>query len=465
MNIYETLKNDAINPQPGEKEPIKLPDSKFTRRIERQKRRADRSVVEDNDNPASRQKNGKKHGKGGSSAGEADIGSVVPENKDDKPAERSSLRSIISVTMLSFLLMVVLPTALTGYYYLSMASPQYQVETQFSVRGSNQSSIPSLGLGSLFGNSVQSSDSYIVASYIESTQMIRDIKKELGIDLRDFYARPDIDFVYRIKPDMPIEKFAQYWKDMIEVSFNSTTGNTAIYVYAFRAEDAKAIADAVLKVSDTLVNNLSESSRIQLTEVASHQVTRAEEKLRAVRDEIRKLRLSEKALDPGQIAALQGNLTQTLENQLSSLKTRIAVLVQDGKTQSPTARVIRRQIKALEDQLEQQRGKLGVDEAGKSLTTPSSNANLAEVMNKFEELNVEQGFATQAYTTALATFEAAVVEAQKQERYFATFVAPTVPEIALFPTRFLDTFIAFIVFLAIWMGVQFTARSVRDHAL
>ena len=90
---------------------------------------------------------------------------------------------------------------------------------------------------------------------------------------------------------------------------------------------------------------------------------------------------------------------------------------------------------------------------------------MAEVLNKFEELTIEQNFATQAYTTALAAFETAIAEAQKQERYFATFVSPTRPEIALYPLRWLDSFIAFLVLLAVWMVSQFLYRSFRDHAI
>ena len=56
-------------------------------------------------------------------------------------------------------------------------------------------------------------------------------------------------------------------------------------------------------------------------------------------------------------------------------------------------------------------------------------------------------------------------EAQRQERYFATFVTPTRPEIALYPMRYLDSFIAFLVLLAAWMATQFLYRSFRDHAI
>jgi capsular polysaccharide transport system permease protein len=401
----------------------------------------------------------------------------LPEAKADKPARKRDKQARTSTaaprergipwTALSFLVMVLIPAAFATFYYVVLASPQYQVETQFAVRGSGQSSMTTMGLGSLLGGSTaQTGDSYIVISYVESLQLIRDVQQELGIDLRQFYTRDHIDWLYRIEPDMPLEKFTEYWRDMTDVSFNSTTGNTTLYVYAFSAEDSKAIADAVLKVSEKLVNELSESNRRQVMQVASKQVDRAEERLRKVQGEIRKLRVEEKITDPTTLIQLQNQVTSGLQNELTSLKARMTALMKSVNPDAPQAKVLQKQIEAREEQLKMHEAQLGaaIGKDPKDLS-PEEKANLAGVLNKFEELTIEQGFATQAYTTALAAFETAIVEAQRQERYFATFVLPTRPEIALFPLRYLDSFIAFLVLLAAWMVTQFLYRSFRDHAI
>lgn len=369
-------------------------------------------------------------------------------------------------TALSFIIMVLIPAALTTFYYLFVASPQYQVESQFSVRGASQSSIATLGLPMIGGGGAQSQDSYIVASYVESLQLIRDVQQELGVDLRQFYTRDHIDWFYRIDPAMPLEKFTEYWRDMTDVSFNATTGNTTLYIYAFSAEDSKAIADAALKVSEKLVNELSESNRQQVMQVASKQVDRSEERLRKVQGEIRKLRIQEKVTDPTTLINLQNEVTRGLQNQLSTMKTRLSALLKSVDKDAPNARALQKQIDAIEAQLVEHEAQLGTNNpAENKKVSPQDQANMAEVLNKFEELTIEQNFATQAYTTALAAFETAIAEAQKQERYFATFVSPTRPEIALYPLRWLDSFIAFLVLLAVWLVSQFLYRSFRDHAI
>lgn len=458
MAVVESLDVD----QGGAKEPIKFPATKEERREERIRRRIER------------RKPGEAEAEAPLAPSESDDYVIAPEPvetevfRDEPQKKRRSLaeRLHLSWTFLSFLVMVAIPGSGIGFYYLFIASPQYVVETDFSVRGSNQSSIASFGLSGLFGSSVQNNDSYIVTSYISSIQLIRDVKEQLGIDLRQYYSGNNVDFYYRIPADMPLEKFNSYWDNMIQVSFNSTSGNITLYTYAFSADDAKAVADAVLKVSEKLTNDLSESNRQQMTSVASKQVERSENRLRKVRDEMSKLRAKVEVIDPTILVKSNAELTQKLENQMSDLKTRLATLLESVSKDSPSARTLQKQINALQDQIAFQKGRINKsNRTGAVTTTDSNDANVTEVVDKFEGLTIDQDFATKAYTTSLAAFEAALSEAQKQERYFATFVEPIRPEIALYPLRWLNTFVGFVTLFAIWLIAQFLFRSFRDHAI
>jgi capsular polysaccharide transport system permease protein len=222
----------------------------------------------------------------------------------------------------------------------------------------------------------------------------------------------------------------------------------------------------VLKVSENLVNNLSEASRQQMTAVANRQVARSEERLRKVREEIRHLRAQQQTIDPTMMAKSEAELQNQLQSQMASLETRYNTLLQSVDKNAPSANSLRKQISALAQQLSEQKQRLGDPNVKTSkLVAGEDRTNISAVLNKFEELTVDQDFATKAYVTSLAAFETALAEVQKQERYFATFVSPTRPEIALYPMRLLDSFIALLVFLAVWMISQFLYRSFRDHAI
>ncbi|MBB1248429.1 hypothetical protein [Rhizobium sp. G21] len=258
---------------------------------------------------------------------------------------------------------------------------------------------------------------------------------------------------------------------MVEISFNSTTGNTTLYIYAFSADDSKAITDAVLKVSEKLVNSLSESSRQQMTRVASMQVERAEARLQSVRSEIRRLRSEEKIIDPKQLSALDFSLTQKLESELQGARTRLNTALQSVSNDAPQVVVLKRTIKGLENQLGILKEKMLLPDDSENPNKPTKagrvneEGNIPGVLTKFEDLTVQLEFSTQAYTTALAAFETSLTEAQKQDRYFAVFVSPVRPEIALYPMRLLDTFISLLVLMAVWLLAQFFYRSFKDHAI
>ncbi|MCR6501422.1 hypothetical protein MUO32_20510 [Shinella sp. CPCC 101442] len=373
-------------------------------------------------------------------------------------------------TQISFGLVVVVPTILTALYFAFIASPQYVVETQFSVRGANQSSLSGLGIPALVGGGLQSGDSYIVADYIHSAQILPDIREQTGVDIRTVYSRPNIDFLYRENDTRSLDEFRDYWRDMVDVSFNSTTGNVTMRVFAFSPTDATQVSQSILSVSEHLVNTLSDKTRRQVVDVANQQVARSEERLRNIRKQMTELQINEQAVDPATVATMEATIISSLEQELASLRTRYKALVDSISSDAPSARVIERKISALEAQLIEQRNRLtgDVDQPADGKTTRSgtdTSSALPQMISRFSELGVEQEFAVKAYTASLAALEAAMQEAQKQERYFAVYVPPREPEVALYPFSLLNTGIVLLSSISLWVIGYFVFRSVKDHAI
>lgn len=397
-----------------------------------------------------------------------------------EPAKKFSTKSIfempnlsskkkkarINWTAITFILAVIVPTILTGLYFAFIASPQYEVETQFAVRGSSQSSLNALGLSTLMGTSAQAGDSYIVTDYIHSQQILQDMRDELGLDAREIYARDSIDFVYKTDASVPLDEFVNYWRDMVNVSFNSTTGNITLQIYAFTPDDAKKIADAILVVAENLVNRLSEESRNQYIGVVNKQVERTESRLANVREQMSQLRQAEQAIDPVSLATMESSIIGSIEEQLASVRTRYRALLDTISKDAPSAKVLERQIVALEAQLAEQKARVGTGLSKKTGRNPDTTTDtVSDVIDRFAKLTIEQEFAAKAYSTSLAGLETALVEAQKQERFFATYVTPRIPEIALYPQRILDTMLGFMLFFAVWLIGFFTYKSIKDHAI
>lgn len=371
----------------------------------------------------------------------------------------------LSATSASFLLLVVLPTILVGLYYALLASDQYRSETLFAVRGTTTSPLSALGLAALPGANVQSGDSYIVSDYIRSSQILIDALNEKNVDLREFYTKPSIDFIYRIKPQMPFEEFVKYWRKLTAVEFNSTTGITTFQVKAFSPQDAHRISEIVVAVSENLVNRLSDNARKQLISTAQDEVARTEGRLKSARNSVEEFRNKEQALDPQLVAQSEQSIIKELQVSLAEVQARRNALSQTTKD-SPTLRVLDRQINAIESQIIEQKQRVGSGTLNEGVPSPyDKTPNLSRTYTAYSGLLLEQEFAEKAYTGALTALEQALIEARKQDRYFAIVVEPTHPDAALFPQNAVNTLLSFLALLIAWAIVYLSIQSVRDHAV
>jgi capsular polysaccharide transport system permease protein len=83
---------------------------------------------------------------------------------------------------------------------------------------------------------------------------------------------------------------------------------------------------------------------------------------------------------------------------------------------------------------------------------------------EYEGLVVDREFAEETYRAALAAFDLARANAQRQSRYLATYVEPTRAERAEYPRRFVIAALAGGFLLLAWSVMALIYYSVRDRA-
>jgi capsular polysaccharide transport system permease protein len=158
---------------------------------------------------------------------------------------------------------VVLPTFLALIYFGLLAADRFETEAKFVVRG------PSAGTTSQIASLVQGStivrsadDAYVVHEYIVSRDAMRQLVAKDG--LLDILNPSEADFLWRYPSwfSQPSEEHLfQHYLKFVSVSYDQTTGISTLKIQAFRAEDAKKIADALLRDSEILVNRLNERAQ------------------------------------------------------------------------------------------------------------------------------------------------------------------------------------------------------------
>jgi capsular polysaccharide transport system permease protein len=364
--------------------------------------------------------------------------------------------------LVGFFLFVALPSAAFSVYMFLWASDQYHSTTAFAVRSSNPVAATEI-LGMVMGgggSDSTTSNSYIVADYIQSQAILEDLPED--IDLEAIFNRESSDFLFSMGSDLPIEDRLNYWNDMVDVSFDATSSVIYIEVRSFRPEDSVKIAEAVLERSEILVNNLSESNRRQTLRYAEEAVARAEARLKAIRKQMLAYRQETQEVDPEANAQIAAEMISGLDKERASREAEKATLMGYLDEDSPRIRMLDQQIASLEGEIASVRKRLGTGGSANGETGDRRN-NLSLRLADYSELAVEEEFAQQLYVTSLASLERARQEADNKSLYLATFIQPTISEDAQYPGRLLYSLAFFLVSAGLWSVAVLLYYNVRDR--
>ena len=113
-----------------------------------------------------------------------------------------------------------------------------------------------------------------------------------------------------------------------------------------------------------------------------------------------------------------------------------------------------RKIEVIQSRIDQERAKFSVGDGGQDYAT---------IVSEFERLTVDREFAEQTYTAALTNFDLARAEAQRQSRYLAPYVRPTMAEKSEYPQRFVILGLVALFSLLAWAIITLVFYSLRDR--
>ena len=358
---------------------------------------------------------------------------------------------------LQFWLFFVIPMGLGIYYYSSVASAQYKTTAHFTIEKTGQASSNPLGfLNGLAGPVSSTRDALIIKDFIESREVIERTKDEF--DLRKLYARADKDFLSRLNTDASIEEVIEYWKEKVNIEFDSASGIATLSVMAFEPEDTLKIIKAVLKESEGLVNSLSEKSRHDSLKFARSELALAESKLKKARSRFQGFVDQEEALNPEKSVEASLSLVASLQSNLAVAEADLNSLRKSLHDNTPKVRTASNKVSALKRQIKKEQSKINRSSNKKNAQTMST------IIANREALLTEQGFAEKGYASALLSLENARISATQHQRYLTVIVKPQLPEKAAKPSQPHDYIVLFLSCLLLWGILGLIIASIKDHA-
>ena len=361
----------------------------------------------------------------------------------------------VPLALLSFLLVVAVPSAAASAYYFLIAADQYVAEFRFGLRSSEPVRADTGAFLPGSAGPLQTViDSYAVAQYIGSRAIVDDLGKTL--DLRRMFSTTTADWPARLHLPVSIEELIVYWQRQIDAFFDPINGTIVVRARAFAPGDALALAQGILGSSERLVNDLSARARGDAVRNSERDVSAAERRLTTALAHLRDFRDKEGLLDPHKAADANAALDGRLRDELVRAGTNLSTLREYLRDDAPTLKIIEARIHALKAQQ-------SAIESEATDTAKTRNETLSRVMGSYEELESERHFAETAYQHALEALDRARMNADRQQIYVADFVPPSLPEEPLYPRRVRSVGIVFIAAFVIWAIGGLTVRSVRDH--
>jgi capsular polysaccharide transport system permease protein len=350
--------------------------------------------------------------------------------------------------------LLLLPSILAALYYGAIATDQYESEARFVVRSANRPEMSgTLSFLVQLGLARSQDDAFIVQDFIGSRGAVERLKAHLPLDR--IYGPAGADFLARwpsVLYGPQDEQLYKYLKTMISVVHSERTGISTLKVRAFDAADAKAVAEALLSMSEDLVNRLN--GRLQTDAIANSvaEVRNAQERLIAAQTRLTEFQNRELTVDPVRNAVALGELIAHLSAELGVVQAQVAEM-KGGTAASPQLGALQRKATALQQQIAEERRRIADDRDG-----------LATRLATYERLQLEREFARRMLTTAEMELVRSRSDAARQMLYLERFVEPHSPDDALEPKslRLIATVTAanFISILVCWLLVS----GLKEHA-
>jgi len=355
----------------------------------------------------------------------------------------------------SFVIMVLVPIGVSAAYLWNRAADQYISRVGFSVRTEEVSSAIELlgGIANLSGAS--STDTDILYQFIQSQELVRRIDNQL--DLRGIWSRvdPEQDPYFAFRPPGTIEDLVEHWGRKVRIYYDGGTGLIDLEVLAFDPEEARAIAQAIFEESSAMINQLSAIAREDAISYARDELEQAQTRLTEARVALAEWRNENQTVDPAADTQGQMGLVTNLQAQLAEALIEFDILRDTTRENDPRITQAERRIAVIEERIAAERAVLG--------TNGSTGVAFADLVGEYERLVVDQEFAEQAYTAALAAFDAARNEARRQSRYLAAHVRPTLAEASEYPDRPTILITISLLLFLIWSVLALVAYSLRDR--
>lgn len=380
-------------------------------------------------------------------------------------------RSFVGV---SFILFVLVPTAIVSYYFAAVAKKDYTSEFRFSIieqttalPSASQTPTNSMSGGSaastiatvtsaLSGSGAQGNgpvQNFMVVDYVQSPGAVEALQQK--IDIAALLHKGN-DPITRFQSDPSPEQLYAEWQRVVTAYYDPITSLAFVKIRAFSAADSLLIANTLMKLSEDLVNKIANRANADAVKFATEEVARARQRVADAANAMKDYRNGDQVIDPTTMAVGPNvALLTVLRQNVSTLETQVdSLLGQNFTPTSPTVKYYTAQLNAARSQLQQVEREVKSSRNGKTA--------LSTVVGTYESLDLARQYANLAYTNSMLALDQTRANAAAQHIYLTPYSQPTLPRSPSGPNVVQTTLIAFCAIAFAWVILLMIFRSVRE---
>ncbi|MDU8930039.1 sugar transporter [Alisedimentitalea sp. MJ-SS2] len=362
--------------------------------------------------------------------------------------------------LVSFLILVLLPLALGSFYMFSIARDQYSSTVGFTVRSEEGASASDLigGLTQFTSGAGTGTDGDVLYEFIQSQEIVERIQTR--VDLAGHYSEYwRKDPLFSIWPDATIEDLLWFWKRVVRISYDQSSGLTELQVLAFDPDMARTIAQEILTESQEMINALNTAAREDAMRHALADQEAALGRLKEAREALTRYRTRTQIVDPE--ADIQGRMgvLNNLQQQLAQALIDHDLLTENASSADPRVTQAQLRIDVIRERIARERDSFASDQP----TQDSGREDYPTLLAEYESLVVDREFAEETYRAALAAVEAARAKAARQSRYLAAYIQPTRAQSSEFPQRLMILGLMGLLLVLSWAILALVYYSIRDR--
>jgi capsular polysaccharide transport system permease protein len=250
-----------------------------------------------------------------------------------------------------------------------------------------------------------------VRDFLQSRDSMRLLDRKIG--LRRYLVHGGTDPVNHLSGNASEDALYRAYRSSVQVSFNPLEQIDVLRVSAFSPDDAATISKALIDLAEDFVSRMNEKGVADKLKVSQESVKRAEREALEARDALTTWRTRHGNIDPTATVTMLLNLSSQLEGELNTAQINLDKIRALGNKNHPMLKPARMQVLALKKRIASVRHRL----SGQGNTE-------AKLLKSYEGLRNAQAFADSNLTMAQQSYQQALVDTLRLQRYLSIIARP-----------------------------------------